>query len=145
MIKLLVNSLPRIFLIVLATTISIVVIAHHSGAPFDTNKEIEVEGIVEHWQWQNPHAWLRLHVKDSSGKIVEWDVEATSPNILMRQGWRRSTLKKGDHVIVKIHPLRDGNPGGSLLGARLDDGTELGAPPGSGGKGSLTDTPQISD
>ena len=97
------------------------------------------------WQWQNPHAWLKMHVKNEAGEDVLWSIEATSPNILMRQGWRRSTLSAGDEVTVLIHPLRDGNPGGSLLGARLADGTELGAPPGSGGRGSLTETSQAGE
>lgn len=112
--------------------------AHHSGAPYDTDKSIEVSGVVDEWTWQNPHAWLRLTARNDKGEDVVWNIEATSPNILMRQGWRRSTLKSGDNVSVLIHPLRDGSPGGSLMGARLVDGTELGAPPGSGGSGSLT-------
>lgn len=109
--------------------------AHHSGAPYDNEKRIEVSGIVVEWQWQNPHAWLRMTAKDDSGNDVEWNIEATSPNILMRQGWRRSTLEAGDPVTVLIYPLRDGSPGGSLLGARLADGAELGAPPGSSASG----------
>lgn len=113
--------------------------AHHSGAPFDTDREIEVEGVVDEWHWQNPHAWLRMTAMDEEGNEVEWNIEATSPNILLRQGWRRSTLEEGDSVTVLVHPMRDGSPGGSLLGARLEDGTELGAPPGSGGSGSLSE------
>lgn len=119
--------------------------AHHSGAPLDTDREIEVEGVVEEWRWQNPHAWLRLSATDDDGNTVEWRIEATSPNILVRQGWRRDTLEPGDHVVVLVHPLRDGRPGGSLLGARLEDGTELGAPPGSGGSGSLSGREQQSE
>src|SRR5690606_11796483 len=112
--------------------------AHHSGAPYDSAQRIEVSGVVQEWSWQNPHAWLKLQASDDSGAAVEWNIEATSPNILMRQGWRRSSLNPGDEVTVLINPLRDGSPGGSLLGARLADGSELGAPPGSGGGGSLT-------
>lgn len=132
-----------LFLGLMATALGVQ--AHHSGAPFDFNKEIEVSGVVEEWQWQNPHAWLKLQVRNAAGENELWAIEATSPNILMRQGWKRSTLSSGDEVTVLIHPLRDGNPGGSLLGARLADGTELGAPPGSGGRGSLTETPQAGE
>jgi hypothetical protein len=118
-----------------ALLMSAAVLAHHSGAPYDNEKRIEVTGTVVEWQWQNPHAWLRINAKDSTGAEQEWNIEATSPNILMRQGWRRSTLKAGDSVTVLIYPLRDGSPGGSLLGARLADGSELGAPPGSSATG----------
>jgi hypothetical protein len=114
--------------------------AHHSGAPYDNERRIEVTGVVVEWQWQNPHAWLRINARDSAGVEQEWNIEATSPNILMRQGWRRSTLEPGDQVTVLIYPLRDGSPGGSLLGARLADGTELGAPPGSSASGPQADS-----
>ena len=127
-----IHAVPLLFLL------SSPLLAHHSGAPFDTEKRVEVTGVVDEWQWQNPHAWLRLQVDDGAGNKVEWNIEATSPNILMRQGWRRSTLQPGDNITVLVYPMRDGSPGGSLLGARLADGTELGAPPGSGGTGSLT-------
>jgi hypothetical protein len=110
--------------------------AHHSGAPYDSSKQIEVSGTVEEWSFGNPHAWLRLVVKDEEGNDVQWNIEATSANILLRQGWRRNTVKYGDTITVLIHPLRDGSPGGSLMGARLADGTELGAPPGSTGSSS---------
>lgn len=126
-----------ISIFVILVGVSMTVLAHHSGAPYDNEKQIEITGAVGEWKWQNPHAWLRLIVKGEKGNDEDWSIEATSPNILLRQGWRRSTLKEGDMVTVLIHPLRDGNPGGSLLGARLADGTELGAPPGSGGSGSL--------
>jgi hypothetical protein len=110
--------------------------AHHSGAPYDSSKQIEVSGVVEEWSFGNPHAWLRLNVKDDDGKDVVWNIEATSANILLKQGWRRNTVKYGDPITVLVHPLRDGSPGGSLMGARLEDGTELGAPPGSSGSSS---------
>jgi len=109
--------------------------AHHSGAPYDSDTQITIEGEVLDWSWRNPHSSLRLLVTGDDGAGVEWIIEGTSPNILVRQGWKRSSLKAGDHVKVTIHPLRDGKPGGSLLGAVLADGTVLGAPPGSSGRG----------
>jgi hypothetical protein len=35
-------------------------------------------------------------------------------------------LKPGDKVTLKVHPLRNGSKGGSLMGAKLADGTKLG-------------------
>jgi len=108
--------------------------SHHSGAPYDSNAQITIEGEVVDWSWRNPHSSLRVTVTDATGEKVLWIIEGTSPNILVRQGWKRSSLKPGDVVKVTIHPLRDGKPGGSLLGAVLTDGTVLGAPPGSSGR-----------
>lgn len=113
--------------------------AHHSGAPYDSNKQITLEGVVKEWSWRNPHSSLRLAVTDANGKETVWIIEGTSPNILIKQGWTRSSIKPGDRIKATIHPLRDGNPGGSLLGVVTSDGKVLGAPPGSGG---VSKTPQ---
>ena len=109
------------------------VYGHHSGAPYDSTRKITLEGVVKEWSWRNPHSSLRLAVTEANGEETVWIIEGTSPNILIKQGWTRSSIKPGDHIKATIHPLRDGNPGGSLLGVVTSDGKVLGAPPGSGG------------
>ena len=49
-----------------------------------------------------------------------------SPNNLVHEGWKRSSIKPGDKVTVKINPLRDGRPGGLYIGITLSDGKYLG-------------------
>ncbi|OGT73521.1 MAG: hypothetical protein A3I78_05405 [Gammaproteobacteria bacterium RIFCSPLOWO2_02_FULL_56_15] len=110
------------------------VYGHHSGAPYDANTQITLEGEVVDWSWRNPHTSLQLKVTGTDGKAVVWIIEGTSPNILVRQGWKRTSLNPGDKVQITVHPLRDGKPGGSLLGAVLVDGAVLGATPGSSGR-----------
>lgn len=112
---------------------------HHSGAPYDSSKQITLEGVVKEWSWRNPHSSLRLAVTGTNGKETVWSIEGTSPNILIKQGWKRTSIKPGDRIKATIHPLRDGNPGGSLLGVVTPEGKVLGAPPGSGG---VSSTPQ---
>ena len=90
-------------------------LAHHAFAMFDTNREVMLEGTVKEFQWTNPHTWVQLLVKDSSGKEVEWSIEGASPNNLARFGWTRNSLKSGDHVLAVVHPLKDGSIGGSLV------------------------------
>jgi hypothetical protein len=108
---------------------------HHSGAPYDSNKQITIEGVVKEFSWRNPHSSLWLTVTDANGEETVWIIEGTSPNILLKQGWKRTSIKPGDRIKATIHPLRDGKPGGSLLGVVTTDGTVLGAPPGSSGRG----------
>ena len=108
--------------------------AHHSGVAYDRDREITVRGEVKEWRWSNPHAWLQMYVADDKGEAVLWSIESTSPNILVRQGWKRTSLKPGDKVQVVLRPMRDGTPGGSMIRAILDDGTVLGAPAGSGSR-----------
>jgi hypothetical protein len=59
---------------------------------------------------------------------------------MVREGWKRSTLKPGDKVSVMVRPLRDGKPGGSFMSVTLADGTVMGGQSGTGG-GAAEETP----
>jgi hypothetical protein len=110
----------------LLTGVAFPVLGHHSFNMFDDRKELVLKGEVKEFQWSNPHTWIQLNVADASGKVVEWSIEGGSPNLLGRQGWKRNTLKPGDKVEITVHPLRDGQPGGSFMSAILPDGRKLG-------------------
>ena len=101
-------------------------VAHHSFSMFDAQKEVVLKGKVKDFQWSNPHTWIQLDVTDATGKVVEWSIEGGSPNLVGRQGWKRNTFKPGDAVEITVHPLRDGQPGGSFVRAVLPDGRKLG-------------------
>ena len=101
---------------------------HHSGAMFDREKQTMITGTVTEFTWTNPHASFRVDVPNGEGKVESWAIEMNSPNNLVHAGWKRSTLKLGDKVTVKINPLRDGRPGGLYVGITLPDGKYLGAP-----------------
>jgi hypothetical protein len=94
--------------------------AHHSFAMFDNAKTVELTGTVKELQWTNPHIWVQVMAKDEKGQMVEWSIEGGSPNGLVRQGWRRSAMKPGDAIAIKIHPLKDGTHGGSMLSATIN-------------------------
>jgi hypothetical protein len=98
--------------------------AHHSFAMFDQTKVMTLEGTVRQFQWANPHAFIELDVT-ARGRSQRWAIELNSPNNLTRQGWRRSSLKPGERITVRIAPLRNGNPGGLFLDLRKADGTVL--------------------
>jgi hypothetical protein len=84
-------------------------IAHHSFyAEFDADKPIKVTGAVTKLEWENPHAWFYVDVRDESGKTVNWGFELGSPNLLMRAGWARNTLKIGDVVTVDASRAKSG-------------------------------------
>jgi hypothetical protein len=101
-------------------------LAHHSFSMFDDKKEVVLKGEVKEFQWSNPHTWIQLNVTDGAGKVVEWSIEGGSPNLVGRQGWKRNTFKPGDQVQITVHPMRDGQPGGSFMRAVLADGRKLG-------------------
>ena len=84
--------------------------AHHAfSAEYDKNKPIEVKGEVTKVEWLNLHAHFFADVKDPKGKVTTWEFELGSPNVLMRQGWNRYSLKKGDIVTVNGSQAKDGS------------------------------------
>jgi hypothetical protein len=98
--------------------------SHHSFAMFDKKKEVMLVGTIKQFQWTNPHTFIQLSVPNG-GKTVEWSLEGGSPNLLGRNGWKRTSLATGDKVRVLINPLRSGNPGGGFLEVHKADGQVL--------------------
>jgi hypothetical protein len=98
--------------------------AHHSFAAFDMENNVEIEGVVAEVQWTNPHAWIEVDVPGPDGAVTRWGVEFNSPNNLTRQGWRRTTVNTGDHVVFVVSPLRDGQPAGLFYSVILPSGEE---------------------
>ena len=99
--------------------------AHHSYATFDRDKAQTVSGVVHEFRWVNPHAWIDLDVRNEKGVVERWSIECNSPNILSRVGWKSNMLRPGDKVTLQVHPLRNGDAGGSLMSLKLPDGTVL--------------------
>ncbi|HEY7672544.1 MAG TPA: DUF6152 family protein [Gammaproteobacteria bacterium] len=87
----------------LAAVLPLSASAHHAfAAEFDRNKPIELTGTVTKVEWMNPHARIYVDAPDPEleNQIVNWDFELGSPNVLMRQGWSRNSLKEGQTVTV---------------------------------------------
>jgi hypothetical protein len=99
--------------------------AHHSYAMFDREKSLALTGTVAEFKWTNPHSWLELKVPNAKGGADTWGVEFGSPSALVRAGWRASTLKPGDNVVVTVRPLRSGEFGGAFVSVQLPDGRVL--------------------
>jgi hypothetical protein len=98
--------------------------AHHTSAMFDQQKSVTLTGTVRLFQWTNPHCWIQLVVegRDSSR---EWSIEMGPPVDLLRNGWKRGTLKPGDRITVVIRPTRDGSDAGLFVSATRADGTPI--------------------
>ena len=101
-------------------------IAHHSfDAEYDSKKLMTVTGYVTKLDWVNPHAWIFLDVKDDAGNVTSWACELGSPNLLMRNGWKRESLKTGDSVVVTGSAAKDGSHIASARTVRLGDGKRI--------------------
>jgi hypothetical protein len=91
--------------------------AHHSGSMYDPVKTVSLEGVVKDWQWTNPHSFLQVMARDPNGKSVEWSCELGASVLLGRTGWKRTSFKPGDKVMVVVHPLKSGADGGTVVKA----------------------------
>jgi hypothetical protein len=94
-------------LLLLVWTVPLV--AHHSfEAEYDFNKPVKFSGTVTKMEWMNPHAHFYVDVKDAEGKTVNWNCELGAIPVLLKQGWRRDSLKVGDQVTVEGFLAKDG-------------------------------------
>ena len=99
--------------------------AHHAAAGIDRTKTVELKGTIKAFSWQNPHSWMEVDVVNEQGKVVTWTVEMTAPSYLVRAGWKATTVKPGDEVVVSVRPLKNGDPGGLFVSVTLADGRTL--------------------
>jgi hypothetical protein len=101
--------------------------AHHAfAAEFDANKPIKFTGAtVTKVQLVNPHSWIFVDVKNADGKVENWAIEAGSPNILMRRGITKDTVKVGDKINVEGYQSKDGTHRANGRDLTLPNGQQL--------------------
>jgi hypothetical protein len=101
-------------------------LAHHAFvAQYDASKSTTLHGVVTKVEWTNPHARFYVDVKDSSGKMSNWNLELASPNALRRLGWTRDVIKVGDTVSVLVAPAKDGTKMANARTVTLADGRKM--------------------
>ena len=102
------------------------VAAHHAfSAEFDASKPVKLRGKVVKIELINPHSWIHVDVKGPDGKIENWAIEAGSPNILLRRGITKGTLKIGQKIVVDGYQSKDGSRRANGRDLTLPDGTKL--------------------
>jgi len=101
-------------------------LAHHSfAAEFDRDQPVELTGAVTRVEWLNPHARFYINVEDENGELVEWNFELGSPNGMMRRGWTRNSMKRGDMVTVEGFRAKNAPHVGNASSVTLVDGERL--------------------
>ena len=110
----------------LSPTVSAV--AHHSfAAEFDDKQPVRLEGTVVKFEFMNPHSWVHVEVKNPDGTVVQWAVETGSTNALFRQGWRKDSLRAGDHVTIDAYRAKNGTNTANARTVKLPDGRQVSA------------------
>jgi hypothetical protein len=111
--------------------------AHHSfAAEYDAKKPVTLKGTVTKVEWVNPHGWIYIDVKQPSGKVANWAVEAGSPQVLARRGLKKTFLPIGAEVVINGYQARDGSNTANGASVKFPDGRDIffgsqgeGAPP----------------
>jgi hypothetical protein len=67
--------------------------AHHSfAAEWDSANCREFTGTLTKLDWQNPHPYFYMDVKNTAGKVESWSFQAYSPVTLRRNGTDRQVF-----------------------------------------------------
>jgi hypothetical protein len=101
--------------------------AHHAfAAEFDEKKPVKfMDATVTKVQLINPHSWIYVDVKMPDGTTENWAIEAGSPNVLLRRGITKNTLKAGDKIVVDGYQAKDGSHRANGRDLKLPNGQQL--------------------
>ena len=93
--------------------------AHHSfTAEWDSRRCRDFTGTLTRLDWQNPHPYFYVDVKDAGGKVESWSFQAYSPVTLRRNGTDRQVFLEnvGKEVWVRGCLAKNGTPNAAAAG-----------------------------
>jgi hypothetical protein len=85
--------------------------AHHSfAAEFDGTKCRDYTGVLTKLDWQSPHAYFYMDIKDDKGKAENWSFQTYALITLRRNGTDRQLFIEniGKEVWVRGCPAKNG-------------------------------------
>ena len=101
-------------------------LAHHAfSSEFDVKKPIHFTGVITKVELVNPHAWFHIDATGPDGKVTSWMIEAGTPNVLLRRGFTKNSVRVGTQVVVDGFQAKDGSSKGSGRDLTLPDGRKL--------------------
>src|SRR5438128_12123125 len=119
------NNTRAALIIMSIVALTAPMLSHHSGAMFEKEKTITVEGVVKEFQFTNPHSWLLVDEKNKDGSVTTWGFEAEGPSTLQRAGIRRRDFLPGTRLKLTCHPMRDGSPAAAWIDAVRANGKRV--------------------
>jgi len=102
----------------LLAALAVPVLAHHSAAAYDTQKEMKITGSVSSYTFKNPHVYMVVKARNADGSTTPVEVEAGAASVLSPLGFNKDSVKVGDVVTVVGNPARS-TPDKTMLGKDL--------------------------
>jgi hypothetical protein len=78
-------------------------LAHHSYSAYHRDQTIEIEGVLEAFDYMSPHSLLKVRAADATLYTGEW----SGTSALQRFGIGKDTLSPGDRLVIAGNPRRD--------------------------------------
>jgi hypothetical protein len=110
-------------------------LAHHGlGSEFNMNKPAAISGTLTDVEWENPHVYWSVDVKEATGSVSHWSVEGLPPSYLHRSKVERQDMLAlvGKQVTVHGRLAKDGSKLMFAMDFTLPDGRVIPVGPRAG-------------
>src|SRR4030095_1463922 len=101
-------------------------LAHHSfAAEFDSKACKDFTGTLTKLDWQSPHPYFFMDIKDAAGKVTNWSFQTYAPITLRRNGTERQVVVEniGKEAWVRGCLARNGrDPYAAAANRKFSDG-----------------------
>ena len=117
--------LSSFFVVLFVLGLGTAAFAHHGfNVEFDSSKCMNLKGTLTGIQWENPHAYFDMAVKNPDGTTVTWHLEMVTPNALKRTGTTKEDFKSnmGKTINAFACPAKSGDNRGAAGYIALSDG-----------------------
>lgn len=120
------NTAVRLMLVTSAALIGTPANAHHSFAMYDRSITYVLTGVVVNLNPDPSHLQIlfvplnderNALVRDAAAERIVWNVEMEAAAASAREGITAANFSRGTVFSVALTPLRNGEPGGSRVGA----------------------------
>lgn len=106
------SQLPAWAVVILLAAASTASAHHSAAATYAAGETVDVKGRVAGFAWTNPHCHVYIDVASGAFAGRTYTVELGSPSALSADGWTRTSLRPGDHVVMTVRPSRAGTASG---------------------------------
>jgi hypothetical protein len=114
-------------------------LAHHSFAMYDRSTRYVLTGVVENLNPDPSHLQILFVplneqrdalARDTDGERISWAVDMDGAAASAREGISAGSFSRGTVFSIGLNPLRNGEPGGTRVGALYRCPEGMAPPPG---------------